>query len=177
MRATVSALALLAACTGGPGRAGGGVWELNVDTTRSGAGGDVGRTAWLRALGKEGAQGEPRTNEVILSFDCRADETGTRILTQQALRQGTVEIQLTLDAEPPRKIPGFAGTTPSGGQLVLTIPLDSVLALLRNHRRATIDYADGAGSSRTTAAFTLAGLEAYREPFLAACAGRGGAGK
>lgn len=174
MRAMVSILALLGACAGGSERAGGGVWDFKVDTAGARAGADAGRTAWLRAAGKEGAEGEPQTNEVILSLDCRADHTGATILTGQALRQGTVEVELALDAEPPRSIPGFAGTTPTGGQLVLTIPLDSVLALLGGHQRLSIDYADGAGSSRTTAVFTIAGVETYREPFLAACAGRGG---
>jgi hypothetical protein len=95
-------------------------------------------------------------------------------MTDQALRQGSVEVQLKLDADPPRRIPGFAGTTPTGGQLVLTIPQDSVLALLSGHQRATVEYADGAGSSRTTAVFPVAGLEKHREPFLAACARRSG---
>ncbi len=133
-------------------------------------GSEVRRTAWLRTVGREAPEGKPQTNEVILSLDCRADHVGATILTGQALRQGSVEVQLTVDAEQPREIPGFAGTTPTGGQVVLTIPLDSVLALLSGHQRATIEYADGAGSSRTTAVFPLAGLESYREQFLAACA-------
>jgi hypothetical protein len=54
----------------------------------------------------------------------------------------------------------------------LTIPQDSLLAALGGHQRAMIEYADGAGSSRTTAEFPLAGLETYRERFLASCAGR-----
>lgn len=175
VRAMVSALALLGACTGEPERVGEGVWDFNVDSAPSGAGGDAGPTAWLRAVGKEGPEGKPQNEDVVLSFDCRADHTGTTMFTEQALRQGSVEVQLTLDAEPPRTIPGFAGTTPSGGQVVLTIPLDSVLALLSGHQRASVDYADGAGSSRTTAVFTVTGLERHREPFLAVCAGRGGA--
>jgi hypothetical protein len=59
--------------------------------------------------------------------------------------------------------------------VVLTIPQESVLALLDGRQRALIEYADGAGSSRTTAEFPLTGLEKYREPFSAACAERGGA--
>ena len=94
-------------------------------------------------------------------------------MTGQALRQGSVETRLQVDADPPRRIPGFAGTTASGGQVVLTIPQDSVLAILSGRQRAVIEYADGAGSSRTTAEFPIAGLEKYREPFLAACAKRG----
>jgi hypothetical protein len=89
------------------------------------------------------------------------------------LRQCSFEIELTLEAGPPRRIPGFAGTTPTGGQVVLTMPLDSVLQLLKGHRRATIEYEDGAGSSRTTAVFPLAGLETFRERFLEACGGKG----
>jgi len=65
------------------------------------------------------------------------------IMTKQALRQGSVEVEveLKLDGDPRRRLSGFAGRTPSGGQLVFTIPQDSVLALLRGHPRATIDYA------------------------------------
>jgi hypothetical protein len=98
-------------------------------------------------------------------------------MTDQALRQGSVEVQLKLDADRARRLPGFAGTTATGGQLVLTIPQDSVLALLSGHQRATVEYEDGAGSSRSTAVFSLAGLEKFRGPFLAACAKRGGESK
>ena len=166
VRHLIPALALAAACSGEGGRAGDGVWELNIDSTAAGAG----RTAWLRTAGQEGPEGQPSTDEVILSFDCTADHTGATILTRQALRQGSVEAEVTADAEPPHAIPGFAGTTPTGGQVVLTIPLDSVFALLTGHQRATIHYADGAGSSRTTAVFTVSGLERHREAFLASCA-------
>ena len=107
-----------------------------------------GPAAWLRSVGKEGPRGEPQKVSAVLSLDCRADHTGATILTEQPLRQGSVEVELTLDAEPARRIPGFAGTT---GQLVLTVSLDSVLALLAGHQRATVDYQDGAGSSKTTA--------------------------
>jgi hypothetical protein len=93
-------------------------------------------------------------------------------MTDQALRQGSVEVQLVLDADPPRRLPGFAGTTPSGGQLILTVPQDSVLALLSGHQHATIEYADGAESSKSTAVFSVAGLEKFRAPFVAACATR-----
>ena len=98
-------------------------------------------------------------------------------MTDQSLRQGTVKLQLTLDADAPRRLPGFAGTTPTGGQLVVTVPQDSVLALLSGHQRATIEYDDGAGSSKSTAVFTVAGLEKFRAQFLAACARRGGESK
>jgi hypothetical protein len=94
-------------------------------------------------------------------------------MTDQALRQGSVETRLQVDNDPPRRIPGFAGTTSTGGQVVLTIPQDSVLALLSGHRRALIEYADGAGSSGTMAEFPVSGVEKYRGTFLAACAKRG----
>ena len=94
-------------------------------------------------------------------------------MTEQALRQGSVEVEVGLDAERPRRVPGFAGTTPTGGQVVFTMPLDSVVDLVSGHQRATIEYADGAGSSRTTAVFPLAGLEVFRERFLAVCAHSG----
>ena len=58
--------------------------------------------------------------------------------------------------------------------MVLTVPLDSVLALLAGHRQAAVDYEDGAGSSRTTAVFPIAGLEARRAEFIAACDRSGG---
>jgi hypothetical protein len=98
-------------------------------------------------------------------------------MTDQVLRQGSVETRLTVDRNPALRLPGFAGTTPTGGQVVLTIPQDSVLALLSSHRRAIIEYADGAGSSRTTAEFPVVGLETYRPRFLAACAERGAGGR
>jgi hypothetical protein len=58
--------------------------------------------------------------------------------------------------------------------VVLTIPQDSLLAALSGHQRAVIEYADGAGSSRTIAEFPIAGVETYRDRFLAACAKRRG---
>ena len=58
--------------------------------------------------------------------------------------------------------------------MVLTVRQDSLLARLGGHERAVVEYADGAGSSRSTAEFPLAGLEKFRETFLAACAKRGG---
>ena len=58
--------------------------------------------------------------------------------------------------------------------MALTVRHDSLLAALGGHERAVIEYADGAGSSRTTAEFPLIGLEKLRAPFLAACARRGG---
>ena len=151
-----------------------GAWEFKVDTIRSKADMAVRQTSWLRVVGKEGPEGEPRTAAVILSFDCRPDDASSTIMTDQALRQGSVETRLTVDDEPPRTIPGFAGTTPTSGQVVLTIPQDSVLAILSGHQRAVIEYADGAGSSKTVAEFPVAGLERYRGPFLTACAERGG---
>jgi hypothetical protein len=164
----MSALALLGACAGGDRGSDESAWEFSADTEQSGAGAS---NTWLRAVGQEGAEGEPRSEAVILSLDCLPEDRTSTIMTKQALRQGTAEVRLTLDAEPPRRIPAFAGTTASGGQVVLTIPQDSVLALLRGHQRATFEYADGAGSSKTTAEFPVAGLERYQERFLAACPG------
>ena len=171
-RATL-ATALLAACSGcGDAEPEAGAWEFKVDTVSSAGGGSVHQTSWLRVVGQEGAEAEPRTRAVILSFDCLADGASSRVMTEQSLRQGSVESRLTLDGDPPVPVPGFAGTTPSGGQVVLTIPQDSLLAALGGHQRLVIEYADGAGSSKTTAEFPLAGLETYRDPFLASCAER-----
>jgi hypothetical protein len=58
--------------------------------------------------------------------------------------------------------------------VVLTVRQDSLLAALSGHERAVVEYADGAGSSRSMAEFPLAGLEKFRDMFLAACAKRGG---
>ena len=174
VRATVSAMVMLAACKGGGKSIAEGPWDFKVDTVRSGTAPEA-RTAWLRSVGKEGPEGEPPARDVILSFDCRADHVGATILTEQALRQGSVEIELAVDAEPTRRLDGFAGTTPTGGQVALTLPQDSVLALLSGHQRATIHYADGAGSSRTAAVFPVAGVERLRAPFLAACSAERGA--
>jgi hypothetical protein len=173
-RAVLSALALLGACTGGERGSHEGAWEFRVDTVRSDSDGGARVTTWLRAVGKEGPRGEAQTKAVILSFDCLPGHTSSTIMTDQALRQGSAEVQLKLDSDPPRRLSGFAGTTSTGGQLVLTVPQDSVLTLLGSHQRATIDYEDGAGSSKSTAVFPLAGLEKYRARFLAACAARGG---
>jgi len=155
------AVVLASACRGGDAEPGAGVWEFKADTP-----------SWLRVVGQEGPEGEPRKKPVILSFDCLPDNTGSRIMTKQALRQGTVETRLTVDQDPPLRLPGFAGTTPSGGQVVLTIPQESLLTVLGGHQRAIIAYEDGAGSSKTVAEFPTAGVETYRERFLDACAGR-----
>jgi hypothetical protein len=165
--AALTAFALLSACGGRGGRAEG-PWELKVDSAGAGP------TASLRSVGQEGPRGEAQKGPSVLSLDCRPDHTGATILTAQSLRQGSVEVEMTLDAERPRRIPGFAGTTESGGQLVLTISLDSALALLAGHQRAAVDYEDGAGSSRTTAVFPIGGLEARRAEFVAACDRSGG---
>jgi hypothetical protein len=177
LRAALSALALVGACTGADRGSREGAWEFRVDTVRSDSDGGIRSTTWLRAVGTEGPRGGPQTKAVILSFDCLPGHISSAIMTDQALRQGSVEVQLRLDADPPRRLPGFAGTTPTGGQLVLTVPQDSVLALLRGRQRATIEYEDGAGSSKSTAVFSVAGLEKLRAPFLAACARRGGESK
>ena len=163
-------LAMCSGCDDADQKAG--AWEFKVDTVSSAGGGGVSRTSWLRVVGREGAEAELRTRAVLLSFDCLPDDASIRIMTEQSLRQGSVESRLTLDGDPPLRVPGFAGTTPSGGQVVLTIPQDSLLTALGGYRRAIIEYADGAGSSRTTAEFPLAGLETYRERFLASCSER-----
>jgi hypothetical protein len=173
LRATASAIMLLAACGGRDAGIGTGAWEFKVDTTRSETDGSARETASLRTAGKEHPEGAAGTNAVILSFDCLGDKAISTIMTDQALRQGSVETRLTVDANSSHRIPGFAGTTSSGGQVVLTIPQDSMLALLSGHQRALIEYADGAGSSRTIAEFPLAGLEKVRGPFLTACANTG----
>ena len=168
--AALSAVVLVAACGGRDAGSGAGSWQFKVDTTRSETDGSVRETSWLRVIGQEGPEGAAGTNAVILSFDCFRRNAISTIMTDQALRQGSAEARLTVDAGSPRRIPGFAGTTSSGGQLVLTIPQDSMLALLSRHQRARIEYVDGAGSSRTIAEFPIAGLEKYRGPFLAVCA-------
>jgi hypothetical protein len=170
LRATLSAIVLVAACRGRDAGSGPGAWQFKVDTARSETDGSVRETSWLRTTGKEHPEGAAGTNAVILSFDCIGDRAISTIITDQALRQGSVKARLAVDAASPRRIPGFAGTTSSGGQVVLTIPQDSMLVLLSGHQRARIEYADGAGSSRTVAEFPVAGLEKYRGPFLAACA-------
>lgn len=169
----LSAMVMLAACGGRDGGAGAGAWEFKVDTAPSGTDGSGGETARLRAVGQEGPEGAAPTKAVILSFDCLGDKAISTIMTDQALRQGSAETRLTVDGASPRSIPGFAGTTASGGQVVLTIPQDSLLGLLSGHQRARIEYADGAASSRTVAEFPVAGIERYRDSFLAACARTG----
>lgn len=161
--ATVAVVLLLPGCGGREAEPGAGDWEIKV-----------GRTSWLRVVGQEGPEGEARAKPVILSFDCRPELAASTIMTDQSLRQGSVDVVVTVDRDPPLRLPAFAGTTASGGQVVLTIPQDSLLAVLAGHQRAVIQYADGAGSSRTTAEFPVAGVETYRGRFLAACAEKGG---
>jgi hypothetical protein len=161
-RRPLPAIVALAVACAGDGRSGPGNWEFKVDT--------AGQTAWLRAVGQEGPRDGARNKAVILSFDCLPGQRSSTIMTEQSLRQGSTEARLQLDGSRPRPIPGFAGTTASSGQVVLTMSQDSVLRLLLGHQRATIEYADGAGSSKTIAEFPIAGLEQYRAPFLKACA-------
>jgi hypothetical protein len=171
--AALSALVLVAACGGRDAGSGAGSWQLKVDSARSETDTSARETSSLRVIGQERPEGAAETKPAVLSFDCFRDNALSTIMTDQALRQGTAEARLTLDAGKPRRIPGFAGTTPSGGQLVLTIPQDSMLALLSRHQHASIEYVDGAGSSKTVAEFPLAGLEKYRSQFRAACANAG----
>jgi hypothetical protein len=172
--AAFSALVLVAACGARDAAPGAGTWQLKVDSTRSETDSSARETASLRVIGQERPEGAAESKAAVLSFDCFRDNALSTIMTDQALRQGTAEARLTLDAGKPRRIPGFAGTTASGGQLVMTIPQDSMLALLSRHQHASIEYVDGAGSSKTVAEFPLAGLEKYRGPFRAAC-GKAGA--
>jgi hypothetical protein len=165
-----TALVLATACGGGDAEPGAGEWRFHVDTV--GTAGNAHLSSYLRVVGQEGPAGEPRNKPVILSFDCLPDNVSSTIMTDQSLRQGSLEARVTVDSGPPLEVPGFAGTTPTGGQVVLTIPQESLLAVLSGHRRATVEYEDGAGSSRTTAEFPVAGVETYRERFLAACAER-----
>ena len=132
-------------------------------------------TASLRTDGHEGPEGAgaPPTHAVVLSLDCFGDNATVAIMTDQALRQGSTKVRLSVDSAPPRTIKGFAGTTSTGGKVLLTIAQDSLLAWLTGHRRVIVNYADGAGSSKTAAAFPIGGLERHRAPFLAACAKRG----
>ena len=152
---------LLALACSGADEPDAGAWEFKVDTTRS--------STWLRVVGSEGPDGKPRTEAVLLSFDCLPDDAPSTIMTEQSLRQGTTEVRLALDGGAPQALEAFAGTTPSGGQVVLRIPQDSVLQLLRRHQTALVSYEDGAGSSKTSAEFPLQGLETYYERFLEAC--------
>lgn len=162
---------LLAACGG---RDAGGDWTMRVDTLPAGAEPGTRTTVSLRTNGKEGAEGAARTRDVALSFDCFGENATVAIMTNQALRQGSTDVQVSVDSAPPRTIEGFAGTTSTGGKVLLTVGQDSLLAWLSGHRRATVSYADGAGSSKTTAEFPIGGLERHRAAFLAACGGREG---
>jgi hypothetical protein len=171
VRSAVGLAGLLVVACGG--RDAGGDWTMRVDTVPAGAEPGTRLTAWLRTNGKEGPEGEAPTHAVVLSFDCFRDNTTVAIMTDQALRQGATVVRLSVDSAPPNKIKGFAGTTSTGGKVLLTIAQDSLLAWLNGHRRAIVSYADGAGSYKTTAEFPVGGLEKHRASFLAACAKRG----
>jgi hypothetical protein len=169
-RSAVGLAGLLLAACGGRDTAGD--WTIRVDTVRAGTEAGTRTTASLRTNGKEGPEGEAPTHDVVLSFDCFGDNTTVAIMTDQALRQGSTVVRVSVDSAPPRKIKGFAGTTNTGGKVLLTIAQDSLLAWLAGHRRAIVSYADGAGSYKTTAEFPVGGLEKHRASFLAACAKR-----
>jgi hypothetical protein len=160
---------LLAACGG---RDTGGDWTMRVDTVRAGAEPGTRVAASLRSNGKEGPEGAAPTHDVVLSFDCFGENATVTIMTDQALRQGSTEVRLRVDSAPARTIKGFAGTTSTGGKVLLTIAQDSLLAWLNGHRRAIVNYADGAGSYKTTAEFPIGGLERHRASFLLACGTR-----
>jgi hypothetical protein len=150
-----------------------GEWTMRVDTVRAGSEPATRLTASLRTDGKEGPEGAAPTHAVVLSLDCFGDNATVAIMTDQALRQGSTEVRLSVDSAHPRKIKAFAGTTSTGGKVLLTIAQDSLLAWLNGHHRAIVNYADGAGSYKTTAEFPIGGLEQHRAAFLAACAKRG----
>ena len=158
--AGLTALVALAFACGGADDPDAGAWEFKVDTTRS--------SAWLRVVGREGPDGKPRTEAVLLSFDCLPNDAPSTIMTEQSLRQGSTEVRLTLDGAAPRELKAFAGTTPSGGQVVLRVAQDSLLELLRRHRTALVSYEDGAGSSKTSAEFALQGLDTSSGRFVEA---------
>jgi hypothetical protein len=159
---------LLAACGG---RDAAGDWTMRVDTAQASSSG-TSVTASLRTNGKEGPEGQAPTHAVVLSLDCFGDNATVAIMTDQALRQGSTEVHMSVDSGPPRTLKGFAGTTSTGGKVLLTIPQDKLLALLGGHHQASVSYADGAGSYKTTAEFPIAGLERHQAPFLAACGKR-----
>ncbi|HET7468280.1 MAG TPA: hypothetical protein VFJ81_01345 [Gemmatimonadales bacterium] len=173
VRCALGLAALLVAACGG--RDAGGDWTMRVDSVRAGAAGSQ-VSASLRADGKEGPEGEAPSHSVVLSLDCFGDNATVAIMTDQALRQGSTDLRMSVDSAPPRKLKGFAGTTSTGGKVLLSISQDSLLALLRGHRHATVRYADGAGSYKTTAEFPIAGLERHQAAFLAACGPRAGTG-
>ena len=113
---------------------------------------EVGRCSWFRQI---------RDPDVALGG------------ADQALPQGSTDVRMSVDSAPPRTIKGFAGTTSTGGKVLLTIAQDSFLAWLNGHRHASVTYADGAGSYKTTAEFPIGGIEQHRVSFLAACGKRG----
>ena len=160
---------LLTACGG---RDTDGDWTLRVDTLPAGAEPGTRSTVSLRTNGKEGSD-SAGARAVVLSFDCFGNNTTVAIMTDQALRQGSTEVRLSVDSAPPRTIKAFAGTTNTGGKVLLTVAQDSLLAWLVGHRRAMVHYSDGAGSYKTTADFPIGGLEQHRASFQAACAKRG----
>lgn len=149
-------------------------WTLQVDTVQTSAASGNRVTASLRASGKEGPEGGAATHPVALSLDCFGDNATVAIMTDQALRQGSTDVRMSVDGGPSRKVKGFAGTTKTGGKVLLQIAQDSLLARLSGHWHAVLHYADGAGSYKTTAEFPIAGLVRQEAAFLAACGRRGG---
>ncbi len=165
---------LLAACGG---REAGGDWTMRVDTVRAGGEPGTGTAVSLRTEGKVGSEGAAPTHDVVLSLDCFGDNATVAIMTDQALRQGSTDVRVSVDSAPARTVKGFAGTTSTGGKVLLMIAQDSLLGWLNGHRRVIVRYADGAGSNKTTAEFPIAGVERHRAAFLAACGERGGKGQ
>lgn len=159
---------LLGAC-GGRDKGGGSDWTMRADTVHAGGTAGTRVTAALRTSGKEGPEGEAPTRPVVLSLDCFGGNATVAIMTDQALRQGSTDLRLSVDSAPPLAIKGFAGTTATGGKVLLMISQERALTWFKGHRRATVHYADGAGSYKTTAEFPVAGIEKHRAAFLAAC--------
>ncbi|MGN6390708.1 MAG: hypothetical protein ACTHM9_00475 [Gemmatimonadales bacterium] len=149
-------------------------WTMRVDTVRTGLPRGARTTASLRSSGKEGPEGEAPSHPVVLSLDCFGDNATVAIMTDQALRQGSTDVRMSVDSAPVRTIEGFAGTTSTGGKVLLKISQESLLARLSGHRRVAVHYADGAGSYKTAAVFPIGGLERQRAAFLSACGKRAG---
>ena len=75
LRAALSALALVGACSGGDRGSREGAWEFRVDTVRSDSDGGIRSTTWLRAVGKRVREARRRPGQSFsVSTACR----GTR---------------------------------------------------------------------------------------------------
>ena len=123
LRAIVAVALLAAACGGRDAARARTPRRFSLDTARSEPDGRVRESARLRTVGKEGPDGAAGTTPVILSFDCLGDNAITTIITDQGTPPGSVEARLTLDANAASpRFPALPEQTPSGGQVVLTMP-------------------------------------------------------